>query len=114
MIGALEDAEDYKAFKAAVIADYDAQSAVERELVLRLAILSFSDISDRKRSEAQLQYLADHDPVTGLFNRRRFMQELAHQVAYSARYGTGGAVMVSTSTTSSTSTTRLGTWPATS
>jgi hypothetical protein len=39
VIGTLEDAEDYKAFEAAIIADYDAQSAVERELVLRLASL---------------------------------------------------------------------------
>src|SRR5689334_16648127 len=39
VIGALEDAEDYKVFEAAVITDYDAQSAVERELVLRLASL---------------------------------------------------------------------------
>src|SRR3954462_10705576 len=39
VIGALEDAEDYKAFQAAVTADYDAPSAVERELVLRLASL---------------------------------------------------------------------------
>src|SRR5436309_13376095 len=39
VIGELEDAEDYRAFEAAVIADYDAQSAVERELVLRLASL---------------------------------------------------------------------------
>jgi hypothetical protein len=39
VIGALEDAADYKAFEAAIIADYDAQSAVERELVLRLASL---------------------------------------------------------------------------
>src|SRR2546421_12975364 len=39
VIGALEDAEDYRLFEAAVIADYDAQSAVERELVLRLASL---------------------------------------------------------------------------
>src|SRR3954466_5936964 len=39
VIGALEDADDYKAFEAAVITDYDAQSAVERELVLRLASL---------------------------------------------------------------------------
>jgi hypothetical protein len=39
VIGALEDASDYKAFEAAIIADYDAQSAVERELVLRLASL---------------------------------------------------------------------------
>ena len=37
VISALEDAEDYKAFEAAFIADYDAQSAVERELVLQLA-----------------------------------------------------------------------------
>ena len=39
VISALEDAEDYKAFEAAIIGDYDAQSAVERELVLRLASL---------------------------------------------------------------------------
>src|SRR3954449_7052469 len=39
VIGQLEDAEDYKAFEAAIIADYDAQSAVERELVRRLASL---------------------------------------------------------------------------
>jgi hypothetical protein len=36
-IAALEDAEDYKAFEAAITADYDAQSAVERDLVLRLS-----------------------------------------------------------------------------
>ena len=39
VIGALEDAEDYKALEAAIIADYDVQSAVERELALRLASL---------------------------------------------------------------------------
>jgi hypothetical protein len=39
VIGALEDVEDYKQFEATVIADYDAPSAVERELVLRLANL---------------------------------------------------------------------------
>jgi hypothetical protein len=39
VIGALEDSEDYRAFEAAITADYDAQSAVERELVLRLASL---------------------------------------------------------------------------
>jgi hypothetical protein len=37
VVGSLEDAEDYRQFEATVIADYDAQSAVERELVLRLA-----------------------------------------------------------------------------
>lgn len=37
VIVGLEDPEDYEAFEATVIADYDARSAVERELVLRLA-----------------------------------------------------------------------------
>jgi hypothetical protein len=39
VIDGLEDGEDYRAFEAAVIADYDARTAVERELVLRLASL---------------------------------------------------------------------------
>ena len=39
VIDALEDAEDYAAFEMAVTADYDAQSTVERELILRLASL---------------------------------------------------------------------------
>jgi hypothetical protein len=39
VIDALEDAEDYAAFEMAITADYDPQSAVERELVLRLASL---------------------------------------------------------------------------
>src|SRR5215471_15939765 len=39
VIDALEDAEDYATFEMAVTGDYDPQSAVERELVLRLASL---------------------------------------------------------------------------
>jgi hypothetical protein len=39
VITALEDTEDYAAFEMAVTADYDPQTAVERELVLRLASL---------------------------------------------------------------------------
>ncbi|WP_035663558.1 hypothetical protein [Bradyrhizobium sp. Ec3.3] len=39
VIDALEDAEDYAAFEMTITADFDAQSSVERELVLRLASL---------------------------------------------------------------------------
>lgn len=37
VIDTLADAADYRAFETAVVADYDAETAVERELVLRLA-----------------------------------------------------------------------------
>jgi hypothetical protein len=39
VIKLLEDPDDYRAFELAVTADYDAETAVERELVLRLASL---------------------------------------------------------------------------
>jgi hypothetical protein len=39
VIVGLEDAEDYKAFELSVTSDFDVQTAVERELVLRLASL---------------------------------------------------------------------------
>jgi hypothetical protein len=39
VIGGLEVSADYRAFEAAIITDYDAETAVERELVLRLASL---------------------------------------------------------------------------
>jgi hypothetical protein len=38
VIGSLEDAQDYKASEEAIASDFDAQSAVERESVLRLAV----------------------------------------------------------------------------
>jgi hypothetical protein len=39
VIDSLEDTEDYRGFEAAIISDYNAETAVERELVLRLASL---------------------------------------------------------------------------
>ena len=38
--------------------------------------------------------MADHDPLTGLFNRRRFEHELARHVSQVARYGPDGAAIV--------------------
>lgn len=64
VIGALENAEDYKAFESAVTADYDARSAVERELVLRLAgvlwRLRRAMTMETGLFELQVQHLADH------------------------------------------------------
>ncbi len=47
-----------------------------------------------EKTEAELRFLADHDPLTGLLNRRRFRAELDQFVSFTARYGGRGAVMV--------------------
>src|SRR5262249_34381059 len=47
-----------------------------------------------KKTEAELRYLADHDSLTGLLDRRRFRAELDQYVSFSARYGGQGAVMI--------------------
>ena len=57
-------------------------------------IAQLQDISERKRLEEHLRHLADHDPLTGLRNRRLFEHDLKLQVARSRRYGEHAAVMV--------------------
>jgi hypothetical protein len=85
VIGVLEDAEDYKVFEAAITADYDAQSAVERELVLRLASILWRLRRATKMEtglfEIQAEHLRDHrekrqllpdsrDVIHAVFQRR--------------------------------------------
>jgi diguanylate cyclase (GGDEF)-like protein/PAS domain S-box-containing protein len=44
------------------------------------------DITERKHLEQELRWGSEHDPVTGLYNRRRFGEELAREVTRAARY----------------------------
>src|SRR5450631_4384635 len=57
-------------------------------------IAQLQDISERKRLEDQLRHLADHDPLTGLRNRRLFENDLRLQVARAQRYGELAGLMV--------------------
>src|SRR3954471_1338075 len=49
---------------------------------------------ERRRSEHRLQYMADHDPLTGLLNRRRLEEELDRHAEQVRRYGAEGALLV--------------------
>src|ERR1700716_1815406 len=71
VIEIVEDVEDYKGFEAAVIADYDAETAVERELVLRLASLLWrirratSIETDLMRFQAEILHKRRHPDSSG-------------------------------------------------
>ena len=69
-----------------VVGDADSQS--------RHLITQVQDITERKERSQQLEYLADHDFLTGLYNRRWFERELAREVERAGRYGTPGAVLI--------------------
>jgi diguanylate cyclase (GGDEF)-like protein/PAS domain S-box-containing protein len=57
-------------------------------------IVQLQDISERKRLEERLRHLADHDPLTGLRNRRLFEADLELQVGRCQRYGENAALLV--------------------
>jgi diguanylate cyclase (GGDEF)-like protein/PAS domain S-box-containing protein len=49
---------------------------------------------ERMAAEEQLRHVADHDALTGLFNRRRFEEELERHIAHGRRYGISGALLL--------------------
>jgi diguanylate cyclase (GGDEF)-like protein len=50
-------------------------------------------IAAQRELERRLRRLADHDSLTGLFNRRRFAERTEEQLEYARRYGHGGALL---------------------
>jgi diguanylate cyclase (GGDEF)-like protein/PAS domain S-box-containing protein len=56
------------------------------------AARSWSD--ERVAAEARLRHMADHDALTGLYNRRRLEEELGRHIAHGARYGVSGALLM--------------------
>ena len=56
-------------------------------------IASYSDISERKANEARIDYLAHHDPLTGLINRYNLENRLDQALLSAHRDRCGVAVM---------------------
>lgn len=52
------------------------------------------DITERKEMERRLREISEHDSLTGIANRRRFLIELERVVRHVARYDHGGALLV--------------------
>ncbi|MGB5440363.1 MAG: EAL domain-containing protein [Gammaproteobacteria bacterium] len=50
------------------------------------------DITEQKAFQHQLSYHAEHDPLTGMFNRKYFQEELERSVARVARSGSSCAL----------------------
>ncbi len=51
------------------------------------------DITERRKYEKQLLRMSIHDPLTSLFNRKRFREELEHCTIQARRHGASGAVL---------------------
>jgi diguanylate cyclase (GGDEF)-like protein/PAS domain S-box-containing protein len=64
----------------------------DRAEIVSAAVIA-RDVTERRRYEARLRALAEHDHLTGLLNRRRFEAELRRELSRAGRSGESGAVV---------------------
>jgi diguanylate cyclase (GGDEF)-like protein/PAS domain S-box-containing protein len=76
------------------IVDIRAMTTIDKddsgELTCRSLIL---DVTEQKLNEERIVYLAEHDVLTGLYNRRRFQTELERELDLAERFNQKGALL---------------------
>ncbi|MEF1291678.1 GGDEF domain-containing protein, partial [Vibrio sp. M260118] len=63
------------------------QTVKDNKGIIQFYVASFVDISHRKELENRLRELSEKDPLTSLWNRRKFDSEMRAQAMRSKRYG---------------------------
>lgn len=59
----------------------------------RHLFITLTDLTERRRAEARIRFLAEHDPLTGLINRAAFSERLEQALLQSQRDGSSNALM---------------------
>jgi diguanylate cyclase (GGDEF)-like protein/PAS domain S-box-containing protein len=70
--------------------EWTSASVVDEEVIYAVA----RDVTDRKMLEQRMELLSRSDPLTGVFNRRRFDETLEAQLAHARRYRRAGALLI--------------------
>jgi hypothetical protein len=115
VIEPLEDLEDHKAFEQAIIADYDAESVVERELVLRFAsllwrcsalietgLLQIQGEILREQRKGQTQAFSEDRTLMAALRIGRSANIVRSQDACSDNYASNGETVANTGTNPAT------------
>ena len=75
-VGVIVDDEVFwRADGQSIMVEYRAFPQKRNDMVVGM-VVTFSDITQRKSKETEVEYLSSHDVLTGLYNRRKFEAQL--------------------------------------
>ena len=57
-------------------------------------VVVFDDVTVQRTAEKRLRYQADHDALSDLFNRRRFVEEVEKELRHARRYRSSGCLLL--------------------